>query len=134
MKNSFKLSAVIPAPRKRVFDAWLDSKQHGAFTGGKASIQARVGGRFTAWDGYISGKTLELKPSRLIVQSWRTTEFPPDSPDSRLELRFEEAATGTRVTLIHSELPPEQADRYKSGWREFYFAPMRAHFAKAKAV
>jgi uncharacterized protein YndB with AHSA1/START domain len=130
MKNSFKLSAVIPAPRKKVYDAWLDSKAHSAFTGSKATIQAKVGGRFTAWDGYISGKTLELKPSRLILQSWRTTEFPADAPDSRLELRFEDAATGTRITLTHSELPPAQAANYKTGWRDFYFTPMRAWFAK----
>lgn len=129
MKNSFWLSAVIPAPRKRVYDAWLDSKQHGAFTGAKARIQAKVGGRFTAHDGYISGKTLELKPARLIVQSWRTTEFPADAPDSRLELRFEDAPTGTRLTLLQSDLPPDQADSYKSGWREYYFIPMRKYFA-----
>jgi activator of HSP90 ATPase len=130
MKNAFKLSAVIPAPRKKLYDAWLDSKAHGAFTGSKAAIQAKIGGRFTAWDGYISGKTLELKPSRLIVQSWRTTEFPAGAPDSRLELRFEDAATGTHLTLTHSELPPDQAANYKTGWRDFYFTPMRAWFAK----
>jgi uncharacterized protein YndB with AHSA1/START domain len=132
MRNSFRISAVIPAPRKRVYDAWLDSKEHGAFTGAKARVQAKVGGRFTAHDGYISGKTLELKPSRSIVQSWRTSEFPPDAPDSRLELRFEDAPNGTRLTLLHSGLPPGQADSYKSGWREYYFAPMREYFAAPK--
>jgi uncharacterized protein YndB with AHSA1/START domain len=51
LKTSLKLSTIVPAPRKRVFEAWLDSREHGAFTGGKAQIQAKVGGRFTAWDG-----------------------------------------------------------------------------------
>jgi activator of HSP90 ATPase len=132
MRNSFRISAVIPAARRRVYDAWLDSKEHGAFTSAKARVQAKVGGRFTAHDGYISGKTLELKPSRLIVQSWRTTEFPAEAPDSHLELRFEDAPNGTRLTLLHSGLPPDQADSYKSGWREYYFAPMRAYFAESK--
>jgi uncharacterized protein YndB with AHSA1/START domain len=54
MKNSFRLSAVISAPLERVYAAWLDSESHGAFSGGKASIQPRVGGKFTAWGGYIS--------------------------------------------------------------------------------
>jgi uncharacterized protein YndB with AHSA1/START domain len=126
--RSFRIAAVIPAPRKRVYEAWLSSKDHAAFTGVKARIQAKVGGRFTAHDGYISGKTLELKPARSIVQSWRSTDFPADAPDSRLELRFEEAANGTRLTLLHSGLPANQAEGYKSGWREYYFVPMREYF------
>ena len=129
-KNSFKLTAVIPAPRKRVYEAWLDARAHSAFTGAKTTIRAKIGGRFTAWDGYITGKTLELKPSRLIVQSWRTTEFPADAADSRVELHFEDAATGTRLTLIHSGAPSTQVASYKTGWRDFYFRPMRAWFSR----
>ncbi len=110
MRDSFRLTTVIHAKRKRVYDAWLNSKEHGAFTGAKARVQAKVGSRFTAHEGYISGRILELKPSRVIVQSWRTTEFPPNAVDSRLELRLEDTATGTRITLLHSDLPPHQAD------------------------
>jgi len=123
---------VIPAPRGRVYNAWLDGKQHAVFTGAPARIQPKVGGRFTAHDGYITGTTLQLKPGRLIVQAWRTTEFPAGALDSRLELRFEDAPGGARVTLIHSGLPPDQADSYKSGWREYYFIPMREYFAAPK--
>jgi activator of HSP90 ATPase len=65
------------------------------------------------------------------VQSWRTTEFPAGSPDSRLELLFEVAKTGTRLTLIQTESPPSQVDQYKIGWREYYFDPMRKYFAAA---
>ncbi len=129
--KTFKVSTVLPANRERLYKAWLSSKEHSAFTGGKARIQAKVGGRFTAWDGYITGRTVVLEPFRRIVQSWRTTEFTSGSPDSRLAVLFNDARTGTRVTLMHSQIPQGQAEQYKAGWREYYFAPMREYYSKS---
>ncbi len=129
MRTSFKLSAVFPTNRQSLYKAWLSSKEHSAFTGGKARILARVGGRFTAWDGYITGTTIALEPFRRIVQSWRTTEFPPSSPDSHLEVLFDDARTGTRITLIHSRLPQGKAEQYEAGWKQYYLAPMREYYS-----
>ena len=80
------ISEVIPATPQRIFSAWLDSGQHSSFTGSQAAVSPFVGGAYSAWDGYVRGKTLELNDGTRIVQSWRTTEFPGDSPDSRLEI------------------------------------------------
>ena len=43
----------------------------------------------TAWDGYVAGGNLELKPFHRIGQSWRTSEFPEGVPDSRLEIELD---------------------------------------------
>ena len=130
MKNGFKLSAVIPATPAQVYKAWLSTKGHSAMTGSVAKASARIGGRFTAWDGYISGRTLELEPERRIVQAWRTSEFPDEAPDSRLEVLLEPIQTGTKVTFIHTEIPPGQEESYKQGWEDFYFKPMKNYFSK----
>ena len=129
MVESFKISAVIPAPAERVYKAWLSSKEHSAFTGSATKVSARVGGKFTASDGYIEGKTLELEPNKRIVQAWRTTEFSSADPDSRLELLLEETAKGTKVTLVHSGIPKGQGESYKQGWVDYYFEPMKQYFA-----
>ena len=42
----------------------------------------------TAWDGYISGRNVELIPGERIVQTWRTSEFGVSDPDSNLEDAF----------------------------------------------
>src|SRR5437870_2591355 len=60
--------------------------EHTAFTGAKATIEALVGGKHSAWDGYIVGENLALEPNRRILQSWRSKEFPLDSEDSTLEV------------------------------------------------
>ncbi len=113
----------------RLYEAWLDGEEHSAFTGGAALVDASVDGAFTAWDGYISGTTIAMEPPHRIVQRWRTTEFPPESPDSRLEITFEEVEGGTRITLIHSEIPDGQGQEYEQGWRDYYFKPMAVFFS-----
>ena len=76
------------------------------------------------------GKTLELTPDQRIVQTWRTTEFPDEAPDSHLEVLLEELAEGTKVTLSHSDMPEDQVDSYRQGWEDFYFKPMKEYFNK----
>ncbi len=142
--ESFEVSAVLPAQPEEVYRAWLDSAGHSAFTGARAEVEPWVGGRFTAWDGYIEGRTLELEPppgvpataSTLlrILQAWRTSEFPDSSPDSRLEVLLEKARGGTRITLRHSEIPAGQGAEYAQGWADNYFTPMKRYFSGKKGA
>jgi activator of HSP90 ATPase len=130
MAIEFTVSATIPATPKEVYDAWISSKGHAAMTGSAARVSAKVGGRFSAWDGYISGKNLELEPGRRIVQSWRTTEFAEDDEDSQIDVQLEETPGGTKLRLLHTNIPPGQSN-YHEGWKECYFEPMKKHFLKA---
>jgi activator of HSP90 ATPase len=107
----------------------MSSEAHGEMTGGGAHIDPRVGGDFTAWDGYITGRTLTLDPGRRIVQSWRTTEFAATDHDSELEVLLEADPAGTKVTLHHSKIPDGQSG-YEQGWIDNYFDPMRDYFAR----
>jgi len=126
--GSLTMSAVIPAKPEEIYKAWMSAKGHSAMTESPATVSARVGGKFTAWDGYIFGNTLELAPGKRIVQAWRSTDFPEGAPDSRLEVLLEPAKGGTKVTLKHSDIPPGQAASYRQGWKDFYFEPMKKHF------
>jgi uncharacterized protein YndB with AHSA1/START domain len=131
MSNGFKLSTVLPAPPAAIYRAWLDPREHAAFTGGgPATSQPRVGGAFSAWDGYIFGTYLAFKPGERIVQAWRTTDFPPGVPDSRVEVLLAPARGGTRLTLVHAQIPAGQEADYESGWSAFYFRPMKKYFAQ----
>lgn len=124
----FELTAEIPAPPEAIYDTWLDSDGHTKMTGSPATATPEVGGEFEAWDRYIRGRNLELEPGRRIVQSWRTTNFAADEPDSRLEVILEPVGGGTRLTLRHTDLPA-RGGQYESGWPVHYFEPMRAHFS-----
>jgi activator of HSP90 ATPase len=130
MKEELKISTVFPASAKVIYDAWLDSKEHSRLSGGKAVIQPWQGGKFKAWDGYISGKNIKLQPYARIVQSWRTTEFHIDDIDSRIEILLEKTQGGTRFTLIHKDIPEGQGKKYEKGWKDFYLKPMKDYFKK----
>ncbi len=130
MKNGFNLSAVIPAKPADIYKAWLSTKGHEAMTGSAAKVDGKIGGKFTAWDGYIFGATLELIPDQFIVQAWRTSEFPDEAPDSRVEISLKEAKGGTKVMLSHTQIPQGQEDSYRQGWEDFYFKPMQEYFGR----
>ncbi len=129
-KNGFTLSIVLSVSPEMIYKAWLSSDGHTAMTGSPAKVTGRVGGKFTAWDGYIFGKTLELEKPHRILQAWRTSEFPEDAQDSLVEILLDKAKGGTKVTLKHYNMPADQVDSYKQGWEDFYFKPMRDYFGR----
>ena len=130
MKNGFTLSEVFKSTASKLYNAWLSSDRHSALTGSPAKVDGTVGGKFTAWDGYIFGTTLELTPNQRIVQTWRTSEFADDAPDSRLEISLEDVKGGVKVTLAHSNIPEDQVDSYRQGWEDFYFKPIREYYGE----
>jgi activator of HSP90 ATPase len=128
MTYDFELSASIPAEPGDVYDAWLSSERHSAMTGGSATIDPVVGGRYVAWDGFITGETIVLEPQRRVVQTWRTTKFTDADVDSQIDVRFEPEGGGTRLTVRHSAVPDDDRGYEEGGWERSYFAPMRAYF------
>jgi len=112
----------------------LMRKKHSTFTGSKATCDPKIGGEFTAWDGYILGKNLELEPGKKIVQEWRTTEWPSNHPPSILELNFKKNKEGTEITLIQKGIPQDQAEDIKEGWIEFYWEPLKKYFKKKEKL
>ena len=114
-----------------LYDTWMSSKGHAAMNGaGKCTIDPVVGGRHVEGDGYMHGWNLALSRGKRIVQSWRTTDFAPESPDSVIELTFAKTKDGTALTLLHTDIPEGQGEGYSRGWPEFYFDPMALYFAK----
>lgn len=120
----------IPAKPVEIYDAFLNDEKHSEFTGARATCERRVGGRFTAWDGYISGKNVTLENGRRIVQEWKTTEWPKGCKPSILEVKLKPKGKGTEVQLIQTNVPAIQAKNYKQGWIDYYWMPLKKYFSK----
>lgn len=127
----FTLKTTIRATSVQIYTTWLNSSGHTEMTGGAARITDKIGGKFTAWDGYIEGKNIALEPYGRILQSWRTTEFDEDDEDSLVELLLEEVDDQTELTLIHTNLPAN-GEHYIQGWEDYYFAPMNSYFSSLR--
>ncbi len=127
-----EMSWIVAARPKEVYDCWMSSEGHAAMTGGAAEVDARVGGQFSAWDGYISGVTKKLERNKRIVQTWRTTAFSKRTPSSRIDVQLRAFKGQTQVFLRHTKLKRGDGAKYTDGWFKFYLEPMVAYFAKKK--
>jgi uncharacterized protein YndB with AHSA1/START domain len=128
--ETIKQKVLVPATPEQVYEAFIDPKKHTEFTGSKATCDAKVGGKFTAWDGYISGKNLQLEPAKRIVQEWQTTEWPAGQPPSTFELTLTKTGTGTQIIMVHSGVPAEQGADTAQGWKDWYWEPLKNYFKK----
>ena len=133
MAYQFTLSTILPATPQAIYRAWLDTRLHSAMTGGAAVMSSRLGAQVSAWDGYISGTNIELVPGERIVQTWRTTKFAETDPDSMITVHLLGTPEGTRLTLIHSDVPDAHTGYEQGGWQQFYFEPMRRYFSQLAA-
>lgn len=130
--KTIKQKVIIPASPKEVYDAYVDPKKQSAFTGSKATGKPAVGGKFTAWDGYIYGKYLELEDGKRVVQEWTDSDFPEGAGPSKLELCFNKVPQGTELVMVQSGVPEELADETADGWIEWYWDPLKAYFVKTE--
>lgn len=125
--TSFKQELTVALPAATIYEMYLDSKKHSKWTGDKASMTKKVGGRFTVFGGYADGKNLELKEGKKIVQSWRAAEEQwPTDHYSVVEFTFKSLGKNkTRITLKHSNVPAAIATNFKNGWKDFYWTPLK---------
>lgn len=125
LPGSFRVSVVLPTSAERLYRAFLDSKEHSAFTGAPATVSSK---KLSAFEGHVTARVLELEPHERIAMAWRTKDFPDDAPDSRVEVLFHPATGGTRVTIAHEGLPAGSEERFMKGWKRFYLDPMKSYF------
>lgn len=120
--TTIKQTVIIPkASPKQVYDAYVDPKKQSEFTDSKATGKPAVGGKFSAWDGYIFGKYLALEDGKRVVQEWTTTDWEEGYGPSKLELTFRTVPEGTEITLVHSNVPKMQEYELAEGWTENYW-------------
>ncbi len=127
--KNIRQSVTFKASPHAVYEALMDSKKHAQFTGGKASISRKAGGKFTAFDGYAEGTNLELVPDEKIVQSWRASDWPAGHY-SKATFSLKATEGGTRLTFTQSGVPAEQHSDIAQGWKDYYWAPMKEMLEK----
>ena len=128
MKN-IRQTATFKASAHDIYEALMDSKKHATFTGGKAVISRKVGGKFNVFDGYAEGKNIELIPDKKIVQSWRASDW-PEGVYSQVTFLIEEVDGKTKLTFTQTGVPDEQYADISQGWRDYYWKPMKEMLEK----
>ena len=118
--------AVSPAV---LYELYMDSKKRSQATGAPAKLSRRSGGALTAFGGQLKGKNLLLLTNKMIVQTWRASQWKKSDPDSILVIQFSKTKTGARVDLVHSGVPEYDHQGVTEGWEQYYWQPWRDHLA-----
>lgn len=124
---------VFPASRKRVYEALTEAKQFNqvvqlsaaGMSYGKAPVEVsrEVGGAFSLFGGYISGRHIELVPYERIVQAWRTGSWPP-GVFSIARFALVEQGPGTKLVFDHTGFPGGAGPSLAEGWHANYWTPL----------
>ncbi len=116
----------------RLYDIYMDSKKHRAAVGSSASVSRKVGGRFSAFGGMLSGRLLARVPGRMIVQTWRGSNWKKSEGDSILILTFNKVSGGGRINLVHANVPDRDYAGINRGWNKYYWKPWRAYLRRLR--
>ena len=120
---------MILASPKAVYKALMDSKLHAKFTGAPAKISKQVGGSFSAHGGYIKGKNLVLIPGKKIAQSWHASDWPKGHM-SEIVYLLKKTKHGAKLIFTHKGVPIEHAKSIASGWKIYYWHPLKLMLEK----
>ncbi len=127
MPRNIIMAASLPAAPDKLFDMYLDAETHAAFTGMPVTLEPHAGGVFRAFDGMLSGKILHIESKTLIVQTWRSANWPLTAMDSVLTLSFLAAEDGARIELVQANIPEDDFAGVSHGWEKYYWTPWRAY-------
>jgi activator of HSP90 ATPase len=138
--ESIHQEPVFQASRKRVYEALTNAKQFEKIVQISGAIQAMglgnkpveispvVGGAFSLFGGYLTGRHIELVPNERIVQAWRAGSWGPGLY-SIAKFSLVEQGAATKIVFDHAGFPVGQAQHLAEGWHSNYWAPMTKFLA-----
>jgi activator of HSP90 ATPase len=120
--------ASFSAPPARVYAALVDLKQFAELTGQPASGDSSVGGAFSAFDGYVTGRQIELVPNKRVVQAWRAKSW-PEGVHSIVRFELQPDGQGTKLVFDHAGFPEKDHEHLASGWKSMYWERIQKYLA-----
>jgi len=107
-----------------VYDVHLDARRISAFTSSPCDLNPTVGGKFSFFNGHITGEFVELVPKQKIVEKWRFSNWPPDYY-STVTMKFSKEKYGSMLHLSQTGVPTDDVERVEQGWSEHFWTRMK---------
>jgi activator of HSP90 ATPase len=102
-------------------------KSFAMFSATSANIESRVGGAFSAFDGHIIGRIVELVPNQRIVEAWRVVDWPA-GVYSIVRFEFKQQGASTQLIFDHIGFPEGLKEHLTNGWQEHYWDALTKYF------
>jgi activator of HSP90 ATPase len=119
---------------EEMYQTFTDPQRIAAFTRGTPKLfeGAKPGGKFSIFDGNVSGEFITLDAPKKIVQKWRLAQW-PENHVSTQEIVFDQnnvdKVTTARVTW--SGVPVGQEEVVKRNWDGYYIRSIKQTFGYA---
>lgn len=94
------------------------------------SISTEIGGAFTLFGGYITGRHLEMLPNERLVQAWRAGSWKPGGFSIAAFYLTVEGGK-TRLNFEHRGFPNGNGVSLAQGWHSHYWEPLTKYLAQA---
>ena len=128
--KTIKQSVIFSATPHEVFEMLMDSRKHSAFTGATAVISRKVGGKISAYDGYIEGKNLKIITDKKIVQKWRGSDW-DEGVLSTVTFALKPSGKGCALSFTQEGVPDSEFKAISDGWKEHYWDKMKNAIKKS---
>jgi len=93
------------------------------------SISTELGGPFTLFGGYITGRHLEMLPNERLVQAWRAGSWKPGAFSIAAFYLTAEGGK-TRLNFEHRGFPDGNGTSLAQGWHSHYWEPLAKYLAQ----
>ena len=113
MPKTIEQAITFRVPPERLYRLYLNAREHAA----------------------ACGTFLLLMPGRMIVQTWRGSNWKRSDLDSVLTFTFEGVPGGSRLTMVHANVPDANAKSIGSrtgGWHGHYWRPWKAYLKRKR--
>ena len=130
MKTIRQTATIRGATPHDIYETILDSKKHTKLSRQPTTVSRRVGGAFKVGHD-LEGKHVTLTKDKRIVQTWRANNW-PKGKYSKATFALSKAVGGTKITFTQTGVPSEAYKEISSGWKAYYWTPLKKAFAKAR--
>jgi activator of HSP90 ATPase len=144
--EAIRQEVTLDASPQRVYEALISAKDFDMITrlsdgaallaaaGAKpTAISTDVGGSFTLFGGYITGRHIEMRPNEQLVQAWRAGSWKAGEFSIAA---FNLTAEGgkTKLKFEHRGFPNGNGISLASGWHAHYWEPLAKFLAQGKGA
>ncbi|KAL4808348.1 activator of Hsp90 ATPase [Aspergillus unguis] len=116
---------------EELFKTFTEPDRLAAFTRGapRQWDGAQVGGKFSIFDGNVTGEFVKLESPKLLVQKWRLAQW-PQGHFSTLEINFDQNDVDgvTQMRVSWAGVPVGQEDVTKQNWELYYVRSIKQTF------
>jgi len=129
--RTIKQTALIRGATPRdIYATLMDPARHGALSGQPTKVSQSEGGEWSVGQD-LEGAQVKLVKDKRITQTWRANNW-PQGVYSKATFALAKAPDGTRISFTQTGVPSQFYKEISTGWRTYYWGPLRKTFAKAR--